>query len=91
MYDRHSKSLAKADLESCLGLRFKCGTSSKAFLALVINPGRFGLNLFFGFIQRLLCLSTSPGVGNRYSLEEISPSGAYVYGDTQENQGSSAA
>lgn len=31
-------------------------------------------------------LSSALGVGDTYSLEEVSPSGAYVYGDTQENQ-----
>lgn len=61
-------------------------TSSKAFLALDINVGRFGSNLFFLFTQCLLYLSTALDVGEPHSLEEISPLGAYVDGDTQENQ-----
>lgn len=48
--------------------------------------GRFGSNLFFLFIQCLLYLSTALRVGDPYSLEDISPSGTYVIGETQESQ-----
>lgn len=76
--------MAKADLESYLGLTFKCGLPPSPHFD--INVGRFGSNLFFLFIQCLLYLSTALGVGDPYSLEDISPSGACVVGETQESQ-----